>query len=138
MNPLELEVDAEIPTFVRSTGFAEWNRFAAVNDEFVPIHMDHEAGVEAGMGGAIGMGTLQWAYLHSLLRSWLGDAGSIKRIECQFRSPNKKGDTVTARGVVTGSTGRGTETEVALKVWTENQDGDVLARGTAVVVILGS
>ena len=45
MAPTEIpEVGEEIPAFVRQTGFDNWNRYAAVNDEFVPIHMDDEAG----------------------------------------------------------------------------------------------
>src|SRR5881398_3196658 len=35
-------IGTELPVFVRTTGFHNWNRYAAVNDEFVPIHMDDE------------------------------------------------------------------------------------------------
>ena len=63
----------ELPPFTRTAGFANWNRYAAVNDEFVPIHMDDEAGRAAGYPTAFGMGNLQWAYLHNLVRDWLGD-----------------------------------------------------------------
>jgi hypothetical protein len=38
------KVGDELPPFVRTTGFDNWNRYAAVNDEFVPIHMDDDAG----------------------------------------------------------------------------------------------
>ena len=66
-------VGEELPVFTRTTGFPVWNRFAAVNDEFVPIHMDDTAGQAAGMPGAFGMGNLQLAYLHNLVREWLGE-----------------------------------------------------------------
>src|ERR1700757_957219 len=89
-----------LPTFERTTGFHNWNRYAAVNDEFVPIHMDDEAGRNAGYPTAFGMGTLQWAYLHNLLRTWIGEDGDILELTCQFRGPNIKGQTVTAHGVV--------------------------------------
>ena len=59
---MDLTVDSEIPSFVRETGFENWNRFAAVMDEFVPLHMDDAAGQKAGFPGAIGMGNLQWAF----------------------------------------------------------------------------
>ena len=67
-----------VPAFTRHTGFETWNRYAAVNDEFVPIHMDDEAGRAAGYPTAFGMGNLQWAYLHDLLRGWIGDDGRIE------------------------------------------------------------
>ena len=36
----DVEAGDEIPTFVRQTDMMHWNRYAAVNDEFVYIHMD--------------------------------------------------------------------------------------------------
>ena len=46
---LGLGVGDEIPTFTRKTGLDIWNRYAAVNDEFIPIHMDDEAGRDAAI-----------------------------------------------------------------------------------------
>lgn len=128
------EVGAELPQLVRDTGFHNWNRYAAVNDEFVPIHMDDEAGRAAGMGGAFGMGNLQWSYLHVLLRHWLGDEGRIRSVSCDFRMPNTKG-VVTAKGIITDVSTEGDKTVVTLDVWTENADGKKMAPGNAVVEI---
>ena len=94
-------VGTELPPFVRTTGFHNWNRYAAVNDEFVPIHMDDEAGRAQGFAGAFGMGNLMWSYLHNLVRDWMGDDGRIVSMGCTFRSPNLRGMTVEARGTVT-------------------------------------
>src|SRR5690606_10167902 len=51
----DVEVGHEIPTFQRQTDFMHWNRYAAVNDEFVYLHMDDEVGKAAGQGAAFGM-----------------------------------------------------------------------------------
>src|SRR5438128_9920253 len=93
-------IGTELPTFVRTTGFHNWNRFAAVNDEFVPIHMDDEAGRAQGFPGAFGMGNLMWASLHNLVRDWMGDDGRIVAFGCSFRSPNLRGTTIDARGML--------------------------------------
>src|ERR1700733_10411649 len=90
-----VRVGDELPSFTRTTGFHNWNRYAAVNDEFVPIHMDDEAGQAAGYPTAFGMGNLQWSYLHNMIRDWMGGEGQIVRLSCQFRGPNLKGQTVT-------------------------------------------
>ena len=132
--PLDVKVGDSLPLFTRRTGFDNWNRFAAANDEFVPIHMDEEAARATGLPGAIGMGTLQWAYLHNVVRDWLGDRGRILRMSCQFRSPNRKDQTVTATGRVTDVTPTDAGTEVGLEIWTEDQDGNRLAPGTCTVV----
>jgi acyl dehydratase len=128
-----VNVGDELPPFQRATGFHNWNRYAAVNDEFVPIHMDDEAGQAAGYPSAFGMGNLQWAYLHDLLRNWLGDDGSILRMSCQFRSANTKGQTVTARGTVSAVRDEGDRRIIDLNIWTEEQNGIKLAPGTATV-----
>jgi acyl dehydratase len=129
----DISVGDELPTFQRATGFHNWNRYAAVNDEFVPIHMDDEAGQAAGYASAFGMGNLQWAYLHDLLRQWMGDDGRIIRMGCQFRSANVKGQTVTAHGTVTAVREEGDQRIVDLDIWTEEQSGTRLAPGTATV-----
>ena len=128
---MNVNVGDVVPAFVRQTEFANWNRYAAVNDEFVPIHMDDEAGAAAGNGGAFGMGNLQWAYLHNMLRDWMGPNGTILTMEVQFRSINHKNQIVSAKGGVTAVDGD----VVTLDVWTEQQEGTKLAPGTATVRI---
>jgi acyl dehydratase len=131
----ELTVGAEIPVFQRATGLQNWNRYAAVNDEFVDIHMDDDAGRAAGFPTAFGMGNLQWSYLHSMLRHWIGDGGRIVHVQCQFRSPNIRNQVVTAHGKITAIRDEGAETIVDLDVWTENDSGQPMAPGSATVAI---
>jgi acyl dehydratase len=123
----------ELPPFTRVTGLDNWNRYAAVNDEFVPIHMDDEAGRKAGYPTAFGMGNLQLAYLHNLVRDWLGDDGVIVSLSCQFRAANTRGMTVTARGVVTAVREVDGRRLADIELWTEDGDGRKLAPGRATV-----
>ena len=132
-DPMPISVGDELPPFTRKTSFANWNRYAAVNDEFVPIHMDDEAGKKAGYPGAFGMGNLQWAYLHNLVRDWLGEGGAIVSLKCQFRAANTKGMEVTARGVVTAVREDGGKRLADLDVWTEDSTGAKLAPGSVTV-----
>jgi acyl dehydratase len=135
--PSDAAVGDTLPEFTRETGLHNWNRYAAVNYEFVPIHMDDEAGRAAGYPSAFGMGNLQVSYLHNLVRDWLDGRGRIVALSCQFRGPNLKGQTVTARGVVDSvSQVEGAEGAVSaeLTIWTQTQDGTKLAPGKATVV----
>jgi acyl dehydratase len=129
------EAGDELPPFTRTTGLENWNRYAAVNDEFVPIHMDDEAGRAAGYPTAFGMGNLQWSYQHNLVRDWLADDGEIVSLKCQFRGANTKGMTVTARGVVTAVRAEGGQRLADLDIWTEDDEGKKLAPGSATVRI---
>lgn len=134
--PTELAVGSEIPVLERTTGLHNWNRYAAVNHEFVDIHMDDDAGKAAGYPSAFGMGNLQWSYLHTLLRNWMGEEGRIVKLACQFRSANVKGQVVTAHGKITGVRDEGgSEVLVDLEIWTDNDSGQVMAPGTATVAL---
>ena len=130
-------VGTEVPPFVRTTGFHNWNRYAAVNDEFVPIHMDDEAGRAQGFAGAFGMGNLLWSYLHDLLRNWVGDDGRIVSMNCSFRAPNNRGMTIEARGTVTAVREEGGETLVDLDLAVVDHDAPdtVLVPATATVAL---
>lgn len=128
----EFEVGATVPPFVRPAGLHAWNRYAAVNHEFVDIHMDDEAGRAAGMPGAFGMGNLVWAWMHCAIEQWLGDRGRLEHLECRFSSPALKGDTVTITGTITGrSTAGDGGTVLELDLWSENQTGTRTAPGSA-------
>jgi hypothetical protein len=97
--------------------------------------MDDEAGRKAGHAGAIGMGRLQWAYLHIVLEEWLACRGRVVRVAAQFRSPNLKGQVLTAKGRVTGVREEGGERLVDLDVWVEGDDGKAMAPGTATIAL---
>lgn len=129
------KVGDELPAFERLAGFHAWNRFAAVNEEFIPIHMDDRAGEAAGHTGAIGMGNLQFAYLHALLREWIGDGGRILSVAARFRAPSLRGLRTLVRGRVATVREQAGETIVDLDVWTETENGDLLASGTATVAL---
>lgn len=128
----DLTVGASIGEHRRATGFETWNRFAAVNYEFIPIHMDDEAGRAAGMPGAFGPGNLLITYLHALVRDWMGEHGRLTALSAQFRQPNTKGD-VTVGGTIAAVTRDHNGTVVNLDIWVRNADGAALTPGTATV-----
>lgn len=128
------EVGQELVPLTWTPGFDVWNRFAAVNDEFVPIHMDDEAGRAAGYPGAFGMGYLQWSWAHNLLREFIGDEGRIDTVQGTFRAPSLKGVDVTAGGRVTAvSQEQGGRVVCELEIWTRAADGSPLLPGSAKV-----
>ncbi|WP_368965267.1 MaoC/PaaZ C-terminal domain-containing protein [Parafrankia sp. FMc2] len=125
----------ELAAGPRCTGFAEWNRYAAVNDEFVPIHMDDEEGRRAGYPGAIMMGRLQWSYVHRLLREWLPPQGRIVSVALRFREPTLRGALFDVKARVIAVRTEADEHHADLEVWAEDETGKVLAPGTATVAV---
>jgi acyl dehydratase len=131
----DIEIGQEVPAFERETDFMNWNRYAAVNEEFVYVHMDDEAGKAAGQGEAFGMGNLRWAYILNALREWAGDEAEIRDLSLQFRAINHKHDMLRTTGVVTDKKQENGENLIMLDINVVNQSEEKTAPGRAVVVL---
>lgn len=94
------------------------------------IHTDDEVARAAGLPAAIAAGVQFMSYIFEMLHQAYGPAsvpGTV--LDVRIRAPVFAGDTVTARGRVTGAAnGR-----VSLEVWCENQRGEHVIAGTAEV-----
>ena len=132
----DVSVGDELPEWSRKTSFMNWNRYAAVNDEFVPFHMDDEAGRAAkNERGAFGMGNLRYAYIVNALRDWIGDEAEIREVGCQYRAINQKDDVLTVTGKVTDKKTDEGENRVYLETNVINQEGEATCPGHAIVVL---
>lgn len=132
----DVEIGQQVTPWARKTDFMSWNRYAAVNDEFVYIHMDDEAGRAAkNEQGAFGMGNLRFAYLLNMLRDWAGDEVTIRELGCQYRAINQKNDILTCTGTITDKKRENGENLVYLDVNVANQDGKTGAPGKAVIIL---
>jgi acyl dehydratase len=139
LNGRAVTVGDALPPFTRQTTIESWNRFAAVNDEFIPIHMDDEAGQQAGNpAGAFGMGNLRLSYLMNLLRDWCGDEGDIRAVDVRYTALNQKGDVLTAVGTVRDVKEGTGELVVTIDVDVLNQEQVSTAPGRAVVAFPAS
>jgi acyl dehydratase len=131
----EIDAGLTLPVFERTTGLPHWNRFAAVNDEFIDVHMDAAAARAAGQPDIFGMGNLRIAYVHNALVDWLGDRGDIAEFSCQFRALNFLGDRLETRCVVTGKDRRDGAQIVSLEADVVNQEGVGTMPSTAAVIL---
>lgn len=132
----DVNVGDEMPGWKRATDFMTWNRYAAVNDEFVYIHMDDEAGRAAlNERGAFGMGNLRYTYMLNALRDWIGDEAEIREVGVQFRAINQKHDVLTVTGKVTDKRVEDGENRVYLDLNVVNQEGQPTCPGHAVLVL---
>jgi acyl dehydratase len=123
-----------LPVIERTTGFGHWNRYAAVNDEFIDVHMDSAAAQAAGQPDVFGMGNLRIGYVHNALHDWLAGAGDIAEFGCQFRQLNFLGDCLRTQCVVTGTEQRDGQRLVSLDIVVLNQQDESTMPGTATVV----
>jgi len=126
-----------LPTFSRETDFSSWNRYAAVNDEFIDVHMSKEAARAAGQADVFGMGNLRVAYAHAMLHDWLGNRGDIAQFACQFRQLNFRGDVLSVHASVTGKARVDGHMLVDVALGVTNQNGEETMPGSAQLVLFG-
>ena len=131
----DIVVGEELTPFVRVTDFPEWNRYAAVNDEFIDVHMSADAARAAGQPDVFGMGNLRIAYAHNVLHDWLDGRGDVAEFGCQFRGLNFRGDELTTWGRVTAVEERGGLPCADVELGVRNQAGDETMPATATVVL---
>jgi acyl dehydratase len=124
-----------IPVLERTTDFPEWNRYAAVNDEFIDVHMSADWAQAAGQPDVFGMGNLRVGYLHCALYDWLDGRGDIASFSCQFRQLNFRQDVLSTHATITDTTTVDGLQLVDLAVGVVNQRGEETTPGTAQVVI---
>jgi acyl dehydratase len=132
----DLEVGYELAPWSRTTDLMHWNRYAAVNDEFIYIHMDDDAGRAAlNANGAFGMGNLRYAYLLNSIRDAFGDDVEVREVGCQHRALNQKGDVLTVTATVVELMPNGEPNAVRLALNVMNQYGVGTCPGHAVVIV---
>jgi hypothetical protein len=129
-----IEPGLGIPVWQRDGTLDHWNRFAAANNEFAGHHMDDEVGRHEGFSGAFIMAPLSHAYLHSMLRDWMGERGYIKTVDMRLKNPLFRGRTLMAGGEVTAVRREGDELVVDLAIWQVDDQDTPLGTGTATAV----
>ena len=137
---MALDIDSlaeglELPTFQREGDLLQWVRYAAVNPvHIVGHHFDDEVARREGFDSAFIMAPLEHAYVHAMLREWMGQQGRVLSANIRLRRPLLRGRTLTAGGTVTAVRRDGSGVLVELATWEKDDLGELLAPGTATVL----
>jgi acyl dehydratase len=132
----DVAIGMELPPLTRGPfTIRDLVKFAAATDDYSEIHFDESVVRARGLPAPVVHGPLKSALLAQMLTGWIGPAGALKRLACQYRQMDVVGETLTCRGKVTGKTVRDGESIVECEVWTENGRGEVTTRGTAILIL---
>jgi acyl dehydratase len=107
-------------------------KYAGASGDFARVHVDVPYALSGGHRDVFGQGMFSAGFLSNAVTSWVG-VGAVKEFETQFRAQLFPGDTLTASAAVTEVDGTGGEERATLDLEVENQDGDAVVVGTAVV-----
>jgi acyl dehydratase len=123
----------ELPSLVKGPiRQIQLTRYAGASGDFNPIHQDEEFAREAGMGGVFAHGMLSMGFVAQALTDWAG-AGTVRKLGVRFAALVRLKDVVTCRGRVLAKTSKDDIHDIELEVWAENQKGETVVTGRAVV-----
>lgn len=120
-------MDKQLKPASKHVDFSSIMAYAAVTNDYNPVHVDKEFAARSPMGGVIAHGTMSVALIWQALRDTLGiDALDRIHLDIRFVHPVRVDDDVSAGGVLRD----GSEPPV-YEVWVRNGNGQDVIKGTA-------
>lgn len=116
------------------------NHYADASGDHNPIHLEEEAAHRVGLDSVIAHGMLSMAFLGQFINSHIAaiPGAYIEQLQVRFVNMVRLGDTITCHGIIKERTGAGTGgtvTHVTIECWAQNQKGDKVTTGEAIVSI---
>jgi acyl dehydratase len=126
------DVGFELPILVKGpVKHIDLVKYSGASGDFNPIHTVESFAQEVGLGGVIAHGMLTMAYVGQLLTDFAGLDADLVDFMIRFRAMVRPGDTVTCRGKIADVIADQKGSLVKLQVSAENQNGEVVVKGTA-------
>lgn len=122
-------MNTQLKTSTKHVDFDTIMAYAAVTNDYNPIHVDKAFAAKSAMGGIIAHGTMSVALIWQALKNTLGiEALNRVHLEIRFVQPVRIDDDVTGGGELRD----GTQPPV-YDVWVRNAKGQDVIKGTATV-----
>ena len=113
-------------------------RYAEASGDYNPIHLDEQAAQQVGLDSVIAHGMISMAFLGQFVKQQIADipGARIEHLKVRFHNMVRPGDTLTCHGKVIDRTTREDQSQaITIECWVQNQKGDKVTIGVAVVVI---
>ena len=129
----DVKVGDELPPLVKGPiQQIQLTRYAGASGDFNPIHQDHEFAKAAGMGDVFAHGMLSMGFVGQCVTDWAG-AGAVRKLGVRFAAIVRLKDVITCRGRVLSKSSKDDTHLVEVEIWAENQRGEKVVTGKAVV-----
>jgi len=112
-------------------------RYAGASGDFNPVHVDEAYARSLGLASVYAPGMLVMGILGQLISDWSRGA-QLRRYSVRFSKIVWPGDTVVAKGRVMERWGDNGRYFADVDLWAENQKGDLVLRGSALVQLFFS
>jgi hypothetical protein len=124
-----------LPEIRKAPGVTQLVKYAAGSGDFNPLHHDYDFPQAKQIGSIIVHGRFKYASLGEVVSNWLGHAGRIRQLSCQYRGMDFPDKAMVCGGVVKRKWQENGEKLVELELWTKTEDGKNTTPGSSIVAL---
>lgn len=132
----DVEVGYELPSLTKEVTLEQQAMYAAATwDIKGTLHYDSGSAQKLGLPAALAEGPMVAAFLAQVVTDWMGASGTFRKMNVSYRGMVFPGDRLVCKGKVARiyrDTGQGF---IQCQVSAENQRGDKVVYGTALVTL---
>ena len=131
----DVEIGSEIAPLVKQPTKRQLVMWAGVSGDYYEIHYDKDFAQSKGLPGVIVHGQLAYSFLGQLITDWIGEQGSLRKLNCSYKGMNFPDEPLVCKGKVSRKYVEDGEHCVAFSIWAENAKGEKTISGTALVIM---
>lgn len=131
----DITVGSKITPMVKQPSAHQIAMWAEVSGDYNPIHYDNSLAQSKGLPSVIVPGQLISCFLGQLVTDWIGEAGRLKKLVCNYKGMNFPGETITCEGKVSKKYIKDGEYCIECSLWVENMKNEKTVSGRAVVTL---
>jgi acyl dehydratase len=131
----DVDVGDEVTPLAKQPTTRQLVMWAGAVGDYLPIHYDKDFAQSRGLSGVIVQGQLVGAFLGQLMTDWIGEKGTLRKLNCSYKGMNYPGEVITLKGKVAKKYVEDGQHCVECSLWAENGRGEKTASGTAVVIL---
>ena len=129
-----IKVGDKIPSLAKDITQVGMVMYSAATWDFARVHYDKDFVQSRGRDKPFVDGQMLGAYLAQMMMDWIGDNGTLKKMDFRFRKMLSAGDRIVCRGTVAEKSTENGRNTVKCDLWIEDTDGEkVLAPASALV-----
>ena len=125
----------KLPELHKKPGVTQLVKYAAGGGDFNPLHHDYAFPQSKALGSIIIHGRFKYASLGELVSNWLGHAGRIRKLSCQYRGMDMPDKEIVLGGIVKRKWEEKGEKLAELELQVTNEEGKDTTPGQAIVVL---
>jgi acyl dehydratase len=131
----DIQEGAEIPALVKYPTTLQLVKYAGASGDYYQIHYDKDFAVSSGLPGVIVHGWLALAFLGQMMTDWMGDKGTLVKLNGSYRGINKVNEDIICNGRVIKKYIEDDKHLARIEIWAENPQGEKTVTGSAVVTL---